>query len=180
MQKRPQPRAQRGLSLVEVMTAITIAAILGTGAAPSLRRLFEARRLDGLATQLAGDIHATRAEAIARNQTLRLSLHADASGGCWVMHSGNADQCSCGATGAAVCTAGAESIKTVRWSAAEGVLVSGNVAAIGFDAMHGTATPAGTWRVTASDGRAVHHVVNVMGRLRSCSPQGAVPGFRAC
>ena len=28
-------------------------------------------------------------------------------------------------------------------------------------------------------GRAVHHVVNVMGRVRSCTPDG-VPGWRAC
>ena len=173
-------KAQRGVSLVEAMTVVAVAAILGAGAAPSMKRALEARRLDGLAALLAADIHATRAEAIARNQTLRLSLHADALGGCWVMHSGTADQCSCAASGPAVCTSGADSIKTVRWTAADGVAITANVASIGFDAMHGTSTPAGTLRVTGSDGRAVHHIVNVLGRLRSCSPQGAVPAFRSC
>lgn len=181
MQNATIHTAQRGLSLVEVMTTIAIAAILATGAAPSMKRMLEARRLDGMASVLAADIHAARAEAIARNQTLRLSLRTDAAGGCYVLHSGAADLCSCAGTGAAVCTGNAEPIKTVRWSTAEGVQVSGNVASLGFDAMHGTATPSGTWRVTAaSDGRAVHHVVNVMGRLRSCSPHGEVRGYRAC
>jgi type IV fimbrial biogenesis protein FimT len=49
-----------------------------------------------------------------------------------------------------------------------------------FDPLHGTATPTATWRVIARDGRAIHHVVNVMGRVRSCSPDAAVPGHRAC
>ena len=45
--------------------------------------------------------------------------------------------------------------------------------------MHGTSTPTGTLRLVDSRGRAVHHVVNVMGRVRSCTPAG-VPGWRAC
>jgi len=31
-----------------------------------------------------------------------------------------------------------------------------------------------------SQGKAIHHVVNIMGRVRSCSPQGDIPGYRAC
>jgi type IV fimbrial biogenesis protein FimT len=54
------------------------------------------------------------------------------------------------------------------------------VASVLFDPLHGTSTPAGTWRVIGTGGRAVHHVINVMGRVRSCSPQAAVPGYRAC
>jgi type IV fimbrial biogenesis protein FimT len=45
--------------------------------------------------------------------------------------------------------------------------------------MHGTSTPTGTLRLVGGRGRAVHHVVNVMGRVRSCTPAG-VPGWRAC
>ena len=49
-----------------------------------------------------------------------------------------------------------------------------------FDPLHGTASPTATVRVTGLSGRAIHHVVNVMGRVRSCSPLGAVPGYRVC
>jgi len=35
-------------------------------------------------------------------------------------------------------------------------------------------------RVLGANGRAVHHVVNVMGRVRSCSPLNAMPGYTAC
>ena len=54
-----------------------------------------------------------------------------------------------------------------------------NVASIAFDPLHGTSTPTGTLRLVDGRGRAVHHVVNVMGRVRSCTPAG-VPGWRAC
>lgn len=168
--------AQHGVSLIETLTAITIAAILAAVAAPPLKRLLEARRLDGIATQLGADIQAARGEALARNQTLRLSLQTDADGGCWVLHSGPAGACRCNAT----CAADAEAVKAVRWNAGDGVSIAGNVNSIAFDPTHGTATPAGTWRVVTSEGRAVHHVINVLGRLRSCSPQAAVPGWRAC
>ena len=60
------------------------------------------------------------------------------------------------------------------------MLVQANVASILFDPVHGTSTPAGTVRVIGSTGRELRHVVNVMGRVRTCSPQGGVSGYRAC
>jgi type IV fimbrial biogenesis protein FimT len=35
-------------------------------------------------------------------------------------------------------------------------------------------------KVQGRSGAAVHQIVNVMGRVRSCSPEPALPGFRAC
>ena len=64
--------------------------------------------------------------------------------------------------------------------ATERVTLVANAASVLFDPLHGTATPTGTLRVTGASGRAIHHIINVMGRVRSCSPQAAVPGYRAC
>ena len=61
-------------------------------------------------------------------------------------------------------------IKTVVLAAADRVSVGANVASIAFDPLHGTSTPTGTLRLVDAGGRAVHHVVNVMGRVRSCTP----------
>ena len=55
-----------------------------------------------------------------------------------------------------------------------------NVGSVLFDPLHGTISPTGTLRLVGTDARAVHHVVNIMGRVRSCSPQAAIPGYRAC
>ena len=61
-----------------------------------------------------------------------------------------------------------------------GVLLTGLQRPVVFDGRKGTVTPTATLRLTARDGRAIHQVVNIMGRVRSCSPAGAVGGLRAC
>jgi type IV fimbrial biogenesis protein FimT len=35
-------------------------------------------------------------------------------------------------------------------------------------------------RLTSRNGTAIHQVVNIMGRVRSCSPAPALSGYRAC
>ncbi len=171
---------QRGITLVEACVTLAIATIVTTGAAPSMQQLLDARRFDGTASQLASDLQFTRISAVARNQRLRFSLQTDATGSCYVIHTGSAGACPCGDSGPAVCDSGATEIRTVRLPASDRVLVQANVASILFDPVHGTSTPAGTLRVIASNGRELRHVVNVMGRVRTCSPQGNVGGYRAC
>ena len=61
-----------------------------------------------------------------------------------------------------------------------GIVLTANVRSIAFDPLRGTTTPAATVRVAARDGAAVHQVVNIMGRVRSCSPDRNIAGYRAC
>jgi type IV fimbrial biogenesis protein FimT len=171
---------QNGVSLVEAMIVIAVTAIVAATAAPSLASFIDGRRLDAAATALAADVQFVRTEAVARNRPIRLSFHASAASSCWVVHTGPAAQCTCAESGPAVCSGGATQIKTVVLGAADRVSVQANVASIVFDPLHGTSTPTGTLRLIDPRGRAVHHIVTVMGRVRSCTPGGAVPGWRAC
>lgn len=171
---------ERGVTLVEACVVIAILAIVASAAAPGMRSLIDTRRLDGAATQLATDIHYVRTEAVARNQPVRLSFHNHADASCYVIHTGAAAQCTCTLPGPAVCSADALGVKTVLLPAAEKVSFQPNVSSILFDPLHGTSSPTGTVRVVGAQGRAVHHVINVMGRVRSCSPLGSMPGYRAC
>jgi type IV fimbrial biogenesis protein FimT len=41
-------------------------------------------------------------------------------------------------------------------------------------------TPTGTLRLSLRDGRGLNQVVNIMGRVRTCSRSGTVPGYPAC
>ena len=174
-----RPSRQRGLTLVEAMIVIVVTVIVAAAAAPSLASFIDARRLEAAANQLAADIQLVRTETVARNRPIRLSFHGDAASTCWIVHTGAAAQCSCGASGPGTCTGGATAIKTVVLDNAGRVGVQANVASILFDPLHGTATPTGTLRLVDARGRAVHHIVNVMGRVRSCTPNG-VAGWRAC
>ncbi len=176
----PRTSCLRGVTLVEMAVVMALAAIVVGLAAPGLRDTMDLRRLDGAATRLATDLQLVRTEAVARNQPVRISFHALPGANCWVVHTGLAAQCDCSGDGPATCRGDARQIKTVRLPADERVGLQANMGSIVFDPLHGTGTPTGTLRLTGRDGRAIHHVVNVMGRVRSCSPAGAVPGYRAC
>ena len=171
---------QRGISLIEACVVLSVTAIVAAIAAPALKEVLDRRRLEGAAAQLVTDIHFARSESVARNQPLRLSVHAIAAGSCYVIHSGGAGQCRCEAAGPARCGDGAREIRSVALASADGVGLQTNVGSILFDPLHGTSSPTGTLRLLGAGNRAVHHVVNVMGRVRSCSPQALMPGYPAC
>lgn len=170
------PSRQHGLTLVEAAVVVAITAAAASAAVPGLQRLIEHRRLDAGATQLAAALQLARNESIARNRVVRVAF--DAAQGCYLLHTGPAGSCQCTDSGRAECSPGAALIRSA--GATAGVAIESNATSLAFDPLHGTVTPSATWRVTARDGRAIHHVVNVMGRVRSCSPDAAVPGYRAC
>lgn len=177
--KTGTPR-QEGLTLLELAIVVAITAIVAAAAVPSFTALIDARRLDSAATRLAADVQLARSEAIARNRPLRLGVFTGAGATCWIVHSGAASDCRCSDLAGPVCGAGARLVKGVALANSERVSVAANVASIVFDPLHGTSTPTGTLRLVGAHGRAVHHVVNVIGRVRSCSPDDAVPGYSPC
>jgi type IV fimbrial biogenesis protein FimT len=168
----------RGITLVEAACVLAVCAITATTAAPQLRQVLDQRRLVGAAAELASDLQLARNAAIARNQTVRWTWQV--ANGCYVLHTGTAAQCACRDAGPAVCQGGAMSLRTVRLGAADRLTLQTNASSIAFDPLHGTVSPTATLRLIGADGRAIHHVVNVMGRVRSCSPAAAVAGQLAC
>lgn len=175
---KPSPSAHRGVTLVEAGAVLAIAAIVASQAAPALRSLVDHRRLDGAAALLAADLQRVRLEAIARNRPVRLAI--DATQSCWVLHTGNAGDCRCTADGRAACGAGGEALRMQSIAGADGLRLAGNVAAIAFDPVLGTATPTGTLRIAHLRGGEIRHTVNVLGRTRSCVDGATIAGWRAC
>lgn len=172
--------SQRGISLIEVCVVMALAALILTIAVPGFGALIERQRLQGSAAQLAADLQWLRSEALVRNEALRFSLHTTTRGSCTVVHTGSRSDCRCTDAGPAVCDGDAAALKTSHWLSAERISVQANVTSMLFDPTQGTTSPTGSVRITDSRGRGITHVVNIMGRVRSCSPSAAVPGYRAC
>ncbi len=169
----------RGVTLIEALIAIAVLLVLLGAALPHFGKALERRHLEGAAAQLATDIKLTRSLAVAHNTGLRMSFSSGPGGSCYVVHDGAANACSCQLPGPAQCTGSAMAQRSVFFAADGPVQLQANVPSILFHPMHGTSTPAGTLRVLARSGAAVHQVVNIMGRARACSPNG-VPGYVVC
>ena len=180
MQSKAFPTRQRGLSLIECCMTLAIASILVGTAAPSFIEFNKKRVFDGSTNELVTDLYFARSAATAHQEGVRVSFRAVATGSCMLVHTGATADCTCDSAGVGQCSNGATLIKANYYSTARGINVAANVASIRFDPTHGMATPAGTVRVTTSSGQSVNHIVNITGRVRSCSPGGAVKGYKPC
>ena len=173
-------RAQAGVTLIETTTVTAVLAVLTGLAAPSFEHSLQRQHLQGAATQLETDIHHARMLAVARNAALRISFESGAAGSCYVIHSGTANQCSCADGGAAVCQGAAQAERSVHFPAGGPVSLKWNARSIVFEPLKGTSTPTATLQLSTRQGGAIHQVMNIMGRVRSCSPAPALSGYRAC
>lgn len=61
-------KMQKGLTLIELMVVVTIAAILAGIAAPSFSNLINSTRMASTMSQLTSDLNRARSEAIKRNR----------------------------------------------------------------------------------------------------------------
>lgn len=178
---RTHRRAPRGLSTVESLIVL-LATLVGLAAAlPALQSSRVQRQLDGHAQQLETDIHFARSLAVAQNRNLRLSFAQVGGGSCWVIHSGPAGACRCTPAGQSTCQPGSQAHRVAGLWPHSPVQARANVTSLVFDAQLGTVTPTGSVRLQHGETRAVQLVVNVMGRVRQCTPTPAtVRGLPRC
>lgn len=170
----------RGVSLIETMVVMAVTAIMSSVALPSLDKARTQRHLEGAAEQLKSDLAYTRGLAVSRNETLRVSFSAAQGGSCYIIHAGTAANCTCTASGAAVCSAPREILRVVQLDASAKVSFQTNSRSLAFDPQQGTVTPTATMKVQATSGAEIRQIINIMGRVRTCSPGAAVAGYQAC
>ena len=160
---------QRGVTMIEACITLAITGILAGTALPSFKESFDKRRVEGLSSEVGTDLRYARSEAVARNTGVRVSFYQ----GCYVVHTGSRADCQCDGQGPAVCTGDAVALKTVNSGETRGVQIVSNVSSLRFDQTNGTTSPTGTVCTVPASGRSVHHVVNILGRVRTCSPAAA-------
>jgi len=173
---------QLGISLVETMTVLAVVSVAVGSALPGLGSMRQKAELAGAAAQVETDIHFARGQAVALNRTVQLTLREANGTTCYIIHTGRSANCTCSGQepNAAACDVGAELLRAVSFGVQGSVQVRSASKSLTFDPVRGTVTPTATLRVEAREGIAIHEVVNLLGRVRSCSPQGRVAGERAC
>ena len=171
----------RGLTLVEMLCVLAITAVLLGGAWPMFTEMHARQALQAQAALLETDLHFARSQALSSAQPVRLSVQAMASGAtCYLVHTGPAHGCRCSGAGQAVCEDGSRLLRLAEQGGPSGIALAPVQRSILFDPGMGTVTPTATLRATDREGRAVHQIINIMGRVRSCTPSAGLAGLRPC
>ena len=176
-----------GFTIIELLVAVAISAILIGIAAPSFAEFLAKRRVEGVMSELVTDFQYTRSEAVRRNETVRMTFGA----GCYVIHavSVSASATDCSLSGSDIKTVQIDSnrlllkpeapltyveFEPVRGTAAKGPPSAGN-ARVDVCVPNAARTDCGSsataWRLRA--------VVSPLGRVEACSPtvNGHVNGY---
>lgn len=173
---------QRGVTMIEAMSVLTILSLVMGSVLPGFKSLRQRADLMGVAAQLETDVQFARSQAAALNHTVRMTLREAQGATCYMVHAGPAADCRCGVAGAQVasCAGEATLLRAVALPATGDVQVRSASKSMAFDPLNGTVTPTATLRVEGRDGRALHQVVNLLGRVRTCSPSGRMAGELTC
>ena len=173
--------ATRGLSAVDMMVTLAISAVLLGGALPLFKDLRTAQLLQATAALLETDIQFARSQAMASGLAVRLSVQAlNSHASCYVIHTGAAHACHCDGAGRSHCDAGARLLRLAEQDEKAGITLAPVQRSLLFDPGKGTVTPTATLRVEDREGRSIHQIVNLMGRVRSCAPNSGLAGLKPC
>ncbi|MBM3388952.1 MAG: hypothetical protein FJY26_05520 [Betaproteobacteria bacterium] len=168
----------RGWSLLELLLALALAAALSAAAWAQLAQWLGMRRLQAASADWARVMMSARQWSFELQHPVRLDLSTGPLGSCLVAHTGQRGDCA-GCSGHTVCRAGAQLLARTA-ALPPDVSATANIASQVWNPGTRTVSPAGTLRLHLSKGPTVHHIVNLTGRLRRCSPDGPSAGWPAC
>jgi type IV fimbrial biogenesis protein FimT len=171
---------RQGVSLTEGLVVAALSSTLAAAAVANFSQWRAQVAVEQAAAAFEADVHQARSLAIARGEAVRMAFEEAPDGQCWMLHSGARGSCRCEAGGSPVCEGASVVFHVAHWPQSQPVRVAANVRSLAFDATHGTVSPTATVRFTGANGRALNQVVGIMGRVRSCAPNGPWSGYKAC
>jgi len=187
----------RGFTLVELLIAVAVVAIIVVIAAPSFRDMVLMQRLRSVTAQLVTDLQFARNEAVSRGTLLRVSFQTNADMTCYTLYTSsvNNNRCDCRLGPGLACVNGNTEVKTVQVLRSLSVQVSIPATefdtAFAFDNVTGglfviptdrAARPFDGIRVESFIDNARKHVVRInrSGRPLVCTPAGSTMTEPAC
>lgn len=155
----------RGLTIIELMVAVAVLAVLTSLGAPAFERARDRYRLRGAADALIADLQLARLEGIRTNQGALVQI----SGGstwCWGVNLGST-ACDCA-------TAGSCSVKSMDAAAYPGLSLASSFGATPrFEARSGLSNGSGTVTLSSTHGYQVLVSVSALGLVSVCTPSGS-------
>lgn len=174
-------REMAGWTLVEGLVVVGLIGLLLGLAQPTLSDLMLRHRLLGAVETYQGHLQWARQQAVQHRRGVRLGFGESPDGTCYDIQFTPALACTCSASQAS-CPAGTQLIARAWLPRSEHIAVrpKGSSGQVFIHHDLGTFQPTLTAVFTASDGRTVHQITNLMGRTRSCSPSGAWASIPGC
>lgn len=180
---RARPGA--GFTLVEMMVAVAVAAILIAVAVPSFTGIAERNRLRNAAEKLRSDVKLARSESLRRNRTVVMSFARSSGGAIWCYGMRLETACDCVAgTGASACELDPGVTTVVSQDSYRGVslpaLPYASTAPVAGVLRLNPARPAldnGRAAFVSSAGKEARVMIANQGRVRLCSPAGSAKLF---
>lgn len=171
---------QAGITMVEQLVALAVTAVAASTVLPAWDTFSQRRELESAAALLRTDIHHARSLATTQQLPVRLTTRRDEGGACYVVHTGQAADCTCDPSGAARCTGDAQLLRSERFPATGVLTLRSNVTSMLFDGSWGTVTPTGSLELSNQKGQTLKLVVNVLGRVRHCTTSPSLSHVTAC
>jgi type IV fimbrial biogenesis protein FimT len=201
MKLRPSRTGSKGFTLIELMIAVAVVAIIIMIAAPSFRDMVLMQRLRAINAQVVTDMQFARNEAVSRATFVRVSFQEPANGlSCYSIYTSpsatnSADQqCNCLLGAGAACPKGSTELRTVQVPASQSVTVfvpplqaydfafdpsTGGIYSIPADDV---SEPMDRFVVSTyiDNARKLSTVINRTGRPLVCTPSGSTMREPAC
>lgn len=163
--------AARGLTLIELMMTLAVAATLTTLALPSFSAMNARAQLRAAAEQVAGDLGEARLQAAARGQDVQVNFKA---GDNWCYVLSTLPACTCSAANDQACA-----LRNVQGQAFTGVRLE-TEGPFAFSARASAAQAPGAVLLRSQQGDSLRVQVSRLGRARICTPGAGLSGYPRC
>ena len=184
MRHRTPPARRAGMTLVELMVAVSVLAVGTSIAIPRITAIRDQLSLEAAAQELVHQLNLTRSEAIKRNRELALQFSGAGPTTTWCYGLRVDDGVACDCTETDVTAADACQIdgvlRVTRSTDYPSVSLATNLtgARTEFEPRQGLANVAGTNRLVLK-GDELRVIVSTLGRVKICTQTG-MPGYEPC